>query len=158
MTKKRRLIMRLKTIALSAVLALGTLAAPAFAQDATTEFDRAAEIEAALAAGDVKKGKSVFAKCKACHKVGDKAKNGVGPQLNGFFGIEIGSSEGFKYSKTLLAKKEEGVIWDIANLDAFLTKPKDFIEKTKMTFAGLKKEKDRANVIAYLASLQSVEE
>ena len=150
--------MRLKTIALSAALALGTLAAPAIAQDATTEFDRAAEVEAALAAGDVKKGKSVFAKCKACHKVGDKAKNGVGPQLNDFFGIEIGSSDGFKYSKTFLAKKEEGVIWNIENLDAFLTKPKDFINKTKMTFAGLKKEKDRANVIAYLASLQSVEE
>lgn len=105
----------------------------------------------ASAEGDAAKGEKVFRKCKACHAVGEKAKNKVGPQLNGVVDRSLGAIEGYKYSKALLAMAEEGKTWDAANLDAYLTKPKDFIPKGKMAFAGLKKEADRANVVAYLA-------
>lgn len=145
--------MKLTHLALSGLLAFSAFGTAAVAQD----FDRAAEIEAAIAAGDIAKGEKVFKKCKGCHKVGDNAKNSVGPQLNHFFGIEIGSSADYKYSDPLLELKATGQVWDIEALDAFLTKPKDYIAKTKMTFAGLKKEDDRANVLAYLASIQVAE-
>ena len=145
--------MKLVHLVLSGALALSAMGSVAAAQD----FDPAVEIETAIAAGDLVAGEKIFKKCSGCHKVGEKAKNSVGPQLNEFFGQEIGESDGYKYSKGLLAKKAEGQIWDIEALDAFLTKPKDFIAKTKMTFAGLKKEDDRANVIAYLASIQDTE-
>ena len=104
----------------------------------------------AQAEGDAAAGEKVFRKCKACHMVGEDAKNKVGPQLNGIVGAEAGKVEGYKYSKALLAKAEEGLVWDEEALDAYLTKPKDFIPKTKMAFAGLRKEKDRANLIAYM--------
>ncbi len=111
---------------------------------------------AALAEGDPAKGEKIFKKCKACHKVGDGAKNGVGPMLTGIVGNEIASVEGFekKYSKAFVAKKEEGLVWTEEVLDAYLTKPKKYIKGTKMTFAGLKKEADRANVIAYLLTFE----
>ena len=110
----------------------------------------------ALAAGDAAAGEKIFKKCKACHKVGDGAKNGVGPMLNGIVGNEIASVEGFekKYSKAFMAKKDEGLVWTEEVLDAYLTKPKKYIKGTKMTFPGLKKEADRANVIAYLLSFE----
>lgn len=106
---------------------------------------------AAFAEGDVAKGAKVFKKCKACHAVGEKAKNKVGPTLNGIIDAGWGEVEGYKYSKPLLAGKEEGKAWDMATLDAYLTKPKKVIPKGKMAFAGLKKEKQRQDVIAYLA-------
>ena len=109
---------------------------------------------AALAEGDAAAGEKIFKKCKACHKVGDGAKNRVGPVLNGIVGNEIASVEGFKYSKAFLAKKEEGLVWTEEVLDTYLTKPKKFIKGTKMTFSGLKKEADRANVIAYLMTFE----
>jgi len=108
----------------------------------------------ASAEADLKKGEKVFKKCKACHAVGEKAKNKVGPQLNGIMDREWGTVEGFKYSKALLAMAE-GKVWDTASMDEFLTKPKKFIPKTKMAFAGLKKEADRENVIAYLAQFNA---
>lgn len=110
----------------------------------------------ALAEGDAAAGEKIFKKCKACHKVGDGAKNGVGPMLNGIVGNEIASVEGFekKYSKAFMAKKDEGLVWTEEVLDAYLTKPKKYIKGTKMTFPGLKKEADRANVIAYLLSFE----
>ncbi len=109
---------------------------------------------AALAEGDAAAGEKVFKKCKACHMVGDSAKNKVGPLLNGIVGNEIASVDGFKYSKAFLAKKDEGLIWTEEVLDAYLTKPKKYIKGTKMSFAGLKKEGDRANVIAYLMTFE----
>jgi cytochrome c len=103
----------------------------------------------AFAEGDAKKGKSVFKRCAACHNV-DKDKNKVGPHLVGIVDRKAGTAEKFRYSKALLAKAAEGLVWDKANLDAYLTKPKDFIPKGKMAFAGLNKKADRDNVIAYL--------
>lgn len=131
----------------------------AFAQssdEAAPEGDASvAIIEAALAGGDVAAGEKLFKKCKACHMIGEGAKDRTGPNLTGVVGAPLGISETFKYSKGLAAMVEEGLVWDIENLVAFLTKPKDFITKTKMSFAGLKSEEDRANLIAYLATFDA---
>ena len=99
-------------------------------------------------AGDAAKGEKVFKKCKACHVL-DKPKNKIGPHLVDLFGRTAGSGEKFKYSKVM---KNSGVGWDEKTLDAFLAKPKKFMKGTKMAFVGLKKQKDRDNLIAYLKS------
>ena len=109
---------------------------------------------AALAEGDAAAGEKVFRKCKSCHQVGDGAKNRIGPVLTGIVGNEIASVEDFKYSKAFLAKKEEGLVWTEEVLDTYLTKPKKFIPGTKMSFSGLKKEKQRADIIAYLSTFE----
>lgn len=103
----------------------------------------------ALAEGDAKKGKSVYKRCAVCHVV-DKEKNKVGPHLVGIIGRKAGAVEKFKYSKAMRKKGEEGMVWDVANIDAYLEKPRKFIPKNKMAFVGLKKKADRDNVIAYL--------
>ncbi|MEE8352314.1 MAG: cytochrome c family protein [Rhodospirillales bacterium] len=105
----------------------------------------------AMAAGDAAKGKKVFKKCKSCHTVKKGGKNKVGPNLFGIVGKKAGSVKGYKYSK---AMKASGITWDDANLDGFLKKPRKFMKKTKMGFSGVKKDKQRANVIAYLKSLK----
>jgi cytochrome c len=99
-------------------------------------------------AGDAAKGEKVFKKCKACHVV-EEGKNKTGPSLYGVVGRAAGSVEGYKYSKAMAGS---GLVWDAETLDAYLTNPKKYLKGTKMAFAGLKKEKDRANVIAYLAT------
>ena len=102
----------------------------------------------AFADGDAKMGKTVFNKCRACHalKVGKKK---VGPSLHGIVGRKAGSESYFKYSK---AMESAGIDWTAENLDKYLKAPKKFIPKNKMPFGGLKKAKDRANIIAYLKS------
>jgi cytochrome c len=109
---------------------------------------------AVFAEGDAAAGEKVFKKCKACHAIGEGAKNKVGPMLNGIVDNDIASVDGFKYSKAFVAKKAEGLVWTEEALDAYLTKPKKFIPGTKMSFAGLKKEKQRADVIAYLMTFE----
>ncbi|MEL6362292.1 MAG: cytochrome c family protein [Pseudomonadota bacterium] len=105
---------------------------------------------AALAdGGDAKAGKKLFKRCSACH-VYDKDKNKVGPHLVDIVGRKFGAAEKFKYSKALLKMAEEGLVWDKDNLDKYLTKPKDFIKRGKMIFRGLKRKKDRDNLIAFL--------
>ena len=101
---------------------------------------------AALAEGDAEAGKKVFKKCKTCHTF-DPGKKKIGPHLKGVVGRKSGSVEGYKYSKAMAGAD---ITWDEANLDKYLTKPKKFLKGTKMTFAGLKKEAQRADVIAYL--------
>lgn len=103
---------------------------------------------AAMAEGDVKAGEKVFKKCKACHMVGPEAKNRVGPLLNGVIGREAAMVEGYKYSK---AMKASGLVWDAETLTPYLVKPRKVVKGTKMAFAGLKKDADLVNIIAYLA-------
>ncbi|WP_422019360.1 c-type cytochrome [Roseibium sp.] len=105
----------------------------------------------ASAEGDPAKGEKVFKKCAACHAVGEGAKNKVGPQLNGVVGRAWGTIDGYKYSATLKEGAGEGRVWDVETLDAYLLKPRDVIPKGRMAFAGLRKDEDRADVIAYLA-------
>lgn len=97
-------------------------------------------------AADAKRGKKVYNKCKACHFL-NKEKNKVGPHLVAIMGRTAGSVEGYKYSK---AMKGSGIVWDEKTIDEYLVKPKTFIPGNKMTFPGLKKEKDRQDVIAYI--------
>lgn len=101
-------------------------------------------------AGDPAKGAKVFNKCKACHMVGENAKNRVGPPLNGIVGQPFGAVEGFKYSASLQDLAEAGRVWDEKTLDAYLKKPRDVVPKGRMVFPGLKDPADRADVIAYL--------
>lgn len=113
-------------------------------------------VEAAAAGGAdpalVAAGEAVFKKCTACHKVGDGAKAGVGPALNGIVDAAMAQAAGFKYSATLAEMAAAGGIWDAASLHAFLENPKGFVKGTKMSFVGLKKPEDRDAVIAYLAT------
>lgn len=102
----------------------------------------------AVAAGDPAKGEKVFRKCKACHTVKQGAKHKVGPNLHGVIGRQAGTAEGFKrYSKGL---KTAGFAWDAELLDRYLKNPRKMIKGGRMVFPGLKKERDRADVIAYL--------
>lgn len=105
---------------------------------------------AAMAAGDADKGAKVFKKCKVCHTLNEGGKNKIGPNLFGIFGRKAGTLEGYKYSK---AMKGVDIVWDEDTIDVYLTKPKKFIPKTKMGFPGLKKEDQRADVIAYLKKM-----
>ena len=105
--------------------------------------------EIILASANSEKGAKVFSKCKACHKIADGA-NGTGPHLYNVVGREIASIAGYGYSGTLA---EMGGIWDANALNGFLENPKKYAPGTKMGFAGLKKETDRANLIAYLDSM-----
>ncbi len=108
----------------------------------------------ALAEGDAAAGERVYNRCKACHAVGEGARNRVGPQLNGIVGAEIASVDGFKYSKAFMDKKAEVLVWTEQALAAFLQKPRNYIPRTRMSFGGLNKEEDRVNVIAYMKTFK----
>ena len=102
-------------------------------------------------AGDIDAGAKVFKKCKACHWA-DKKKNKTGPHLVGIIGRTAGSLESYKkYSK---AMKASGIVWDETTLTDYLRAPKKYLKGTKMAFAGLKKDADIENVIAYLKAQQ----
>ena len=104
-----------------------------------------------IKAGDIEAGMKVFRKCKACHVV-DKEKNKTGPHLVGIIGRTAGSVESFKKYST--AMKDSGIVWDADTLDGYLESPKKYLKGGKMAFAGLRKQKDRDNIIAYFESLQ----
>ncbi|MCY6379507.1 c-type cytochrome [Hoeflea prorocentri] len=103
----------------------------------------------ALADGDAKKGAKVFRKCKACH-VADEEKNKVGPHLVGIIDRPVATVDGFKYSAAMVEFGADGKVWDIETLTVYLKKPKDLVKKTSMAFAGIKKDSDMENLIAYL--------
>lgn len=113
------------------------------------EVPAAPTFDEVYAVADVASGTKIFKKCKACHKLEDGA-NSVGPFLFGIVGRGIATAADFKYSDAISGI---GGDWTPAQLNAFLTRPKDFAPGTKMSFAGLKNESDRANVIAYLATI-----
>ena len=99
-------------------------------------------------------GVKVFKKCKSCHQIGDGAKNKSGPILNGIFENAAGAVDGFKYSKAMRKAADAGLVWDNVELAAFLAKPKTYMKGTKMSFAGLKKEKDQLAIVEFLKSLE----
>ena len=105
-----------------------------------------AGIARAVETGDPALGKKVFAKCQACHSL-EAGKNKVGPTLHGLMGRASGSEADFNYSD---AMKNAHLTWNPETLDKYLTKPKEVVPGTKMTFPGLPKEKDRADLITYL--------
>ena len=105
------------------------------------------DIKEILAFGDVAHGEKVFKKCSACHIVAKGGKNLIGPALYGVVGRASASIPDYAYSSAL---KAHGKIWSFEELNAFLLKPKSYIKGTKMAYAGLRKNKDRASVILYL--------
>lgn len=108
---------------------------------------------AALADGpDLAKGKKIFARCKACHTLEEGGKDGIGPNLHGVFGRTAGTKEGVKYSKAMVAKGAEGLVWSDETLMTYLEKPAAMVPGTNMAFPGLKKPEERADLIAYLKS------
>jgi cytochrome c len=115
------------------VVTLGVIAAPAMAADPAA-------------------GEKAFAVCKACHKVGEGAKNGLGPTLNGVVGQAAGSAKGYNYSQ---AMKTSGLTWDEANLAEFLKNPKAKVPGNKMTFAGVKDDTKLVDIIAYLGQFNA---
>ena len=121
--------MRFAAVLLSSALIGSTLASgPANAQDAAA-------------------GEKVFAQCRACHQVGEAAKNAVGPHLNGLFGRHSGAVEGYTYSA---ANKNSGITWDEAVFREYIKNPKAKIPNTKMVFAGIPDDQDIDDLIAYL--------
>ena len=105
------------------------------------------DISALLAQGDTDHGKSIFKKCVACHSIAQDGGNKIGPKLYNVVGRTVGSLSDYKYSKALASYGKE---WTFEELNSFLIKPSKWIKGTKMAFAGLKKEKDRASVLLYL--------
>jgi cytochrome c len=101
----------------------------------------------AAEAQDAAAGEKVFAQCKACHQIGENAKNAVGPVLNGVIGRPAGSVEGYNYSP---ANKGSGLTWDEATFRDYIKDPKAKVPGTKMIYAGLKDEKRVSDLVAYL--------
>ena len=132
-------IFKVLSIALALSMGLGVASAPVWAD------------------GDAKRGKKVFNKCKACHKL-VAGKKAVGPSLYGMFGRTAGTVKKFKYSKDMKAAGAKGLVWNEETFLSYMAKPKKYIgsligkrkAKTRMAFNGLKKEKDRVNLLTYL--------
>ncbi len=107
------------------------------------------DIKALLAMGDLAHGEKVFKKCSACHMIAAGGKNMIGPNLWNVIGRTAGSVSDYKYSKAMVAYAKE---WSFEEMNSYLIKPQAYIKGTKMAFAGLRKEKDRASVILYMNS------
>ena len=105
------------------------------------------DIAALMALGDIATGEKVFKKCSACHSIVKGGKNNIGPALYNVVGRKVGAVSDYKYSKALSAYEKQ---WTFEELNGYLIKPAKWIKGTKMAFAGLRKEKDRASVILYL--------
>jgi cytochrome c len=104
-------------------------------------------------AQDAANGEDIFKKCRACHQVGNAAKNSVGPILNAVIGRKAGSVEGYSYSSANKEAGSKGLVWSEENLFKYLENPGAFMPKTKMVFPGLKDEQDRKDLIAYLKKI-----
>jgi cytochrome c len=112
-----------------------------------TEMVEKIDITAVMALGDIASGKKIFKKCAACHSINKGGKNKIGPALYNVVGRAVGGVDNYKYSKTLASYDKE---WTFEELNGFLIKPSSYLKGTKMSYAGLRKEKDRASVIKYL--------
>ena len=114
-----------------------------------TKVVEVVDIKALLAMGDMAHGEKVFKKCTACHMIAADGKNKIGQNLWGVIGRKAGSISDYKYSKAMVAYAKE---WTFEEMNSYLIKPQAYIKGTKMAFAGLRKEKDRASVILYMNS------
>ena len=111
------------------------------------KVDEKVDISALMALADIKHGEKVFKKCSACHSIEAGGGKNIGPALYNVVGRKIAAIEDYKYSKALINYKKN---WSFEELNGFLIKPQKWIKGTKMAYAGLRKEKDRASVILYL--------
>ena len=116
-------------------------------EENTMKADDKIDISALMALGDIAHGEKVFKKCSACHSIEAGGGNKIGPALYNVVGRKIAAVEDYKYSKALVEYKKN---WSFEELNGFLIKPQKWIKGTKMAYAGLRKEKDRASVILYL--------
>ena len=105
-----------------------------------------------MAMGDITLGEKVFKKCSACHMIASGGKNMIGPNLWNVIGRTAGSVSDYKYSKAMIAYGKE---WTFEEMNSYLIKPQAYVKGTKMAFAGLRKEKDRASVILFMNSKSS---
>ena len=112
-----------------------------------TELVEKIDITAVMALGDITSGEKIFKKCAACHSINKGGRNKIGPALYNVVGRAVGGVDDYKYSKALASYGKE---WTFEELNGFLTKPSSYLKGTKMSYAGLRKEKDRASVIKYL--------
>ncbi len=126
-----------RTALIAAVLAGGAGAPPAMAQ------------------GDAAAGEALFNRsCRACHQVGEGARNTAGPALTGVIDEEIASAEGFRYSPAFTEKKAEGFVWTEEALGEYLANPRAYLPGNRMAFPGLRSDEDVANMVAYLATFE----
>ena len=121
----------------------------ATSQGSETKVVEKIDISQLLSLGDLAHGEKVFKKCSACHMIASGGKNMIGPNLWGIIGRTAGSVSDYKYSKAMVAYAKQ---WGFEEMNSYLIKPQAYIKGTKMAFAGLRKEKDRASVILYLNS------
>ena len=119
----------------------------ASSQSSSDKTEEKINITALMAMGDLATGEKVFKKCAACHSIVKGGKNNIGPALYNVVGRQVGALTDYKYSKSL---SEYGKEWSFEELNGYLIRPAKWIKGTKMAFAGLRKEKDRASVILYL--------
>ena len=119
----------------------------ATAQTVSATTEEKIDMAALMALGDIATGEKVFKKCAACHSIVKGGKNNIGPALYNVVGRQVGAISDYKYSKALTEYDKQ---WTFEELNGYLIKPAKWIKGTKMAFAGLRKEKDRASVIKYL--------
>ena len=128
------------------------MAATQTSSNSETKVEEKINIKELLALGDAAHGEKVFKRCSACHMIVSGGKNMIGPNLWGVIGRTAGSVTDYKYSKAMVEYNKE---WTFEEMNAYLIKPQAYIKGTKMAFAGLRKEKDRASVILYMNSKSS---
>ena len=131
----------------SAYQVVMTTAAETTSAETSSDDTDSENIIALFASVSAEDGAAVFKKCLSCHSINKGGKNKIGPNLFGVLGKKSGSISDYKYSKAMAA---HGKTWSFEEMDGFLTKPKNWIKGTKMSFVGLKKAKDRAAVILYM--------
>ena len=131
---------------------LEVMSATTSSPKSTTKVVEAVDIKAILAMGDLGHGEKVFKKCTACHQIASDGKNMIGTNLWSVIGRTAGSVNDYKYSKAMIAYGKE---WTFEEMNSYLIKPQAYVKGTKMAFAGLRKEKDRASVILFMNSKSS---
>lgn len=129
------------------------VSAPAEPADAVAAQPEPAAAVLAYTAEQIAAGEAAFRACRACHQVGEGARNATGPQLNGIYGRPAASIDGFRYSPVLTAAAENGLVWTADTLDAFLENPARYLPRNRMSFRGVRGADERLALVAYLASL-----